>query len=138
MQTRRQATLEVSLDFVVSIGVNILGQRVVYSTLATVERMTVFAVVVLVVAYTRRMLTRRFFNTLVPAGQRQSPWHSVLEAVSDTLLGLLITFCLQVLFYGAAATVIRAGGLTLAIYGLTMLRRYIIRRIFARLEVQTA
>jgi hypothetical protein len=138
MQTRRQATLEVSLDFAVSIVINLLGQRVVYSTLATPERMTAFAVVVLAVAYARRMFTRRLFNTLVPAGQRQSPWHSVLEAVSDTVLGLLITFFLQVLFYGAAATVIRAGGLTLAIYGLTMLRRYIIRRIFARLEVQAA
>ena len=74
MQTRRQATLEVSLDFVVSIVVNLLGQRVVYSTLATAERMTVFAVVVLAVAYARRMCTRRLFNTLVPVGQRQSQW----------------------------------------------------------------
>jgi hypothetical protein len=138
MQTRRQATCEVSLDFLLSIVVNLLGQRLVYGTLATAERMTVFAVVVLAVAYTRRMVTRRFFNTLVPVGQRQSPWHSGLEAVSDTVLGLLITYGLQVLFYGAAATVIRAGGLTLGIYGLTMLRRYIIRRLFVRLEVEMA
>jgi hypothetical protein len=84
------------------------------------------------------MATRRLFNMLVPHGQRQSRWHSVLETLSDTVAGLLLTMGLQVLFYGPAATLVRAGGLTVAIYVATMLRRYIIGRIFVRWEVRPA
>jgi hypothetical protein len=138
MQTRQQSILEVSLDFVLSILVNLYGQHLVYGTLATVGRMTSFAVVVLAASYARRMVTRRYFNAIVPHGQRQSRWHSVLETLSDTIAGFLITMGLQVLFYGTAATLVRAGGLTLAIYGLTLLRRYLLRRIFVHWEGSTA
>ena len=138
MQTRWQSTLEVSIDFVLSIGVNLLSQRVVYGVLATPERMTSFAVVVLVAAYARRMGTRRYFNTRVSAGQPQSRWHSALEACGDTILGMVITYGIQIGFYGSAATLVRAGGLTVAIYGLTLLRRYLLRRGFVHLEMRTA
>jgi hypothetical protein len=56
----------------------------------------------------------------------------------DTILGLLIAYALQVVVYGAAATVVRAGGLTGLVYGLTLLRRYVIRRIFVAHEARTA
>jgi hypothetical protein len=138
MQTRRQSTLEVSFDFTFSILINLVGQRLFYGTLATAGRMTFFAVAVLGLAYARRYTTRRLFNARVPVGQRQSRGHSALEAVSDTVLGLLIAYALQVAVYGAAATVIRAGGLTAVVYGLTMLRRYAIRRIFVALEARKA
>jgi hypothetical protein len=100
--------------------------------------MTLFAIAVLGLAYARRYTTRRLFNAMIPAGQRQSRRQSVLEAMSDTLLGLLIAYALQVVVYGAAATVARAGGLTVVVYGLTMLRRYVIRRLFVAHEARTA
>jgi hypothetical protein len=137
MQTRRQSIYEVSVDFLLSIVVNLLGQRVVYGSLATAERMTSFAIVVLVLAYARRILTRRYFNRRTSTEQGQSHWHSALEAGSDTVLGLFITYLLQIGFYGNAATFLRAGGLTVAIYALTMLRRYLLRRLFVRLEMRT-
>ena len=136
MQTRQQSLLEVSLDFVLSIVVNLYGQWLIYGPLATAERMTTFAVVVLTVSYGRRFATRRTFIALLSHGQRQSRWHSWLEALSDTVVGFLLTMGLQVVFYGPAATIVRAGGLTVAIYGLTMFRRYLLRRIFVRWEVR--
>jgi hypothetical protein len=54
MQTRWYSTLEVSLDFACSILINLAGQRLFYSTLATAGRMTFFAVAVLGLAYVRR------------------------------------------------------------------------------------
>ena len=43
-------------------------------------------------------------------------WHSALEAMSDTILGLLIAYALQVVVYGDAATVVRAGGDRLGVW----------------------
>jgi hypothetical protein len=138
MQTRWHSTLEVSLDFAFSILINLAGQRLFYGTLATAGRMTVFAIAVLGLAYARRYTTRRLFDAMTPGGQRQSRRQSALEAMSDTILGLLIAYVLQVIVYGAAATVVRAGGLTVVVYGLTMLRRYVIRRLFVAYEARTA
>ena len=138
MQTRWHSTLEVSLDFAFSIFINLAGQRLFYGTLATAGRMTFFAIAVLGLAYARRYATRRLFNAMIPVGQRQSHQYSALEAMSDTILGLLIAYALQVVVYGDAATVVRAGGLTVLVYGLTMLRRYVIRRIFVAHEARTA
>ena len=51
------------------------------------------------------------------------------------MLGFLIAIALQVLIYGSAATMARAGGLTALIYVVTLLRRYLLRRIFVRFDV---
>jgi hypothetical protein len=138
MQTRRQSVLEVSIDYVFSLLVNIGGQMLVYGKHATTERIMFLALPILLSVYPRRFATRRLFNTLLPEGVRQPRWHSVVEVVSDTVLGFLIAIALQVLIYGAAATMARAGGLTAFIYAVAILRRYILRRIFVRLDVREA
>ena len=89
-------------------------------------------------ADTRRFATRRFFEALVPFGTRQPPWQSVVEAIVDTGLGFGVAVALQMLIYGETATLLHASGLTFVIYGLTMVRRYILRRIFAAMALRTA
>jgi hypothetical protein len=41
-----------------------------------------------------------------------------------------VAITLQRLFYGAAATWAKAGGLTVVLYAITMGRRYALRRVF--------
>jgi hypothetical protein len=130
--------LEVSIDYVFSLLVNIGGQMLVYGKHATAGRMMFLALPVLLSVYPRRLATRRLFNALLPEGVRQPQWHSVLEVVSDTVLGFLIAIVLQGLIYGSAATLARAGGLTTFIYAVAVLRRYILRRIFVRLDTREA
>lgn len=137
MQTRWQTTLEVLIDFAFSILINIGGQLVFYPALATARRVTLFAALVLGLALARRFVTRRFFEALVPLGTRQPHWQSVVESVVDTVLGFGIAVALQMLIYGEMATLLRASGLTGVIYGLTMIRRYILRRLFAALALRT-
>jgi hypothetical protein len=129
-QTWQESTLEVSLDFMISILVNLGGQRLIYGTLASATAMTTFTMVFLPLVYFRRLGTRLLFAARVPTGQMQSRWHSVLEVVCDTLLAMCIAYGLQVIWYGAAATVARAGSLTVVLYTFTMLRRYVLRRLF--------
>lgn len=136
LQHWQAATLEVSLDFLVSILVNLGGQRLIYGTLASAEVMTTFTAVFLPLAYLRRFGTRLLFSALIPAGQVQPWWQAALEVTGDTLLALLMAYGLQVLWYGTAATLDRAGSLTVALYTLTLLRRYVLRRIFEAWRVR--
>ena len=138
MQTPWQTTLEVLVDFVFSILVNIGGQLLFYRALATVERVTLFAALVLGLALARRFATRRFFEALVPVGTRQPHWQSIVESTVDTALGFGIAVALQMLIYGETATFLRASGLTFMIYGLTIVRRYLLRRLFAALALRMA
>jgi hypothetical protein len=138
MQTRRQSALEVSIDYVFSVLVNIGGQMLVYGQHATAKRMLFLALPILLSIYPRRFATRRLFNALLPEGVQQPRWHSVLEVVSDTVLGFLLAIALQELIYRAAATLERAGGLTALLYVVALLRRYILRRIFVRLDGREA
>jgi len=138
MQTHWQSTLEVATDFGFSLLINIGGQLVFYHAVATTGRVTLLAVLILASAFVRRFITRRAFETLVPAGTRQSRWQSVVESAVDTALGFAIAVALQLLIYGEAATLLRASGLTLLVYGLAMLRRYVLRRIFAAWALRTA
>ncbi len=138
MQTHWQSTLEVATDFGFSLLINIGGQLVFYHAVATTGRVTLLAVLILASAFVRRFITRRAFETLVPAGTRQSRWQSVVECAADTALGFAIAVALQLLIYGEAATLLRASGLTLLVYGLAMLRRYVLRRIFAAWALRTA
>ncbi len=138
MQTHWQSTLEVATDFGFSLLINIGGQLVFYHAVATTGRVTLLAVLILASAFVRRFITRRAFETLVPAGTRQSRWQSVVECAADTALGFTIAVAVQLLIYGEAATLLRASGLTLLVYGLAMLRRYVLRRIFAAWALRTA
>jgi uncharacterized membrane protein (UPF0136 family) len=138
MQTRAQSTLEVLVDFAFSMLINIGGQLLFYRALATAGRVTLFAALVLGLAFARRFATRRFFEALVPLGTRQPPWQSVVESIVDTGLGFGVAVALQMLIYGETATLLHASSLTFVIYGLTMVRRYILRRIFAAMALRTA
>jgi len=138
MQTRAQSTLEVLVDFAFSMLINIGGQLLFYRALATAGRVTLFAALVLGLAFARRFATRRFFEALVPLGTRQPPWQSVVESIVDTGLGFGVAVALQMLIYGETATLLHASGLTFVIYGLTMVRRYILRRIFAAMALRAA
>jgi len=61
-----------------------------------------------------------------------------VESIVDTGLGYGVAVALQMLVYGETATLLRASSLTFVIYGLTMVRRYILRRIFAAMALRTA
>jgi hypothetical protein len=138
MQTRWQSILEVTADLAFSLLINIGGQLVFYPTVATAERVTLLAVLVLGSACVRRFIVRRSFETFVPAGTRQPHWQSILESGVDTALGFAIAVVLQMLIYGEAATLLRASGLTFLVYGFAMFRRYLLRRLFAAWSIRTA
>lgn len=138
MQTRAQSTLEAFVDLLFSLLINVGGQLVIYGPAATAGRVTFFSSFFLSLVFLRRLATRRFFEAITPAGTRQSRSHSALEAVSDTLVGFLIAVVLQMLIYREAATLLRASSLTLGLYGLTMVRRFLLRRLFAALAERSA
>jgi hypothetical protein len=130
MQTCRQSRLEVGADFGVSLCVNLVTQVLFYGALATAGRSLTLAALVLGLAVPRRYAIRRLFNALVTPGTRQSRWQSWLEVGADTAVAIVMAIVLQRLCYGAAATLTKAGGVTLALYTITMGRRYALRRIF--------
>jgi TRAP-type C4-dicarboxylate transport system permease large subunit len=130
MQTCRQSRLEVGADFGVSLVVNLVAQVLFYGALATAGRSLTFAALVLGLAVPRRYAIRRLFNALVTPGARQPHWQSWLEVCSDTAVAIVMAIILQRLCYGSAATLTKAGGVTVVLYALTMGRRYALRRIF--------
>ena len=130
MQTCRQSRLEVGADFGLSLCVNLVAQMLFYGALATAGRSLTFAALVLGLAVPRRYIIRRLCNTLIAPGVRQSRWQSWLEVIVDTVLAIVVAIMLQRLCYGAAATLTKAGGLTVALYAITMGRRYALRRVF--------
>lgn len=136
MQTCRQSRIEVGADFAVSLCVNLVGQFLFYGALATAGRSLLFAAVLLGLAVSRRYATRRVFNALVAPGTRQPRWQSWCEVIVDTMVAIVMAILLQRLFYGAAATWVKAGGLTIALYALTMARRYAMRRLFEAWDVR--
>lgn len=138
VQTRWQSTCEVLVDFLCSLLINIGAQLAWYQASATTERVTLFASLVLGSTFVRRFIVRRIFEALVPRGTKQPHWQSAIEAVSDTLLGFAMAVLLQILIYGEAATLLHASLFTAGIYAVAMLRRYVIRRVFAAWALRTA
>jgi hypothetical protein len=130
MQTCRQSRLEIGADFGVSLLVNLVTQLLFYGALATAGRSLIFAALVLGLAVPRRYAIRRLFNACVAPGARQSRWQSWLEVCSDTVVAIVMAIILQRLCYGAAATLTKAGGVTVVLYSITLGRRYALRRIF--------
>ena len=130
MQTCRQSRLEVGADFGVSLFVNLVTQVLFYGALATPGRSLTFAALVLGLAVPRRYAIRRLFNAFVAPGTRQSRWQSWVEVGVDTAVAIVMAIVLQRLCYGAAATLTKAGGVTVALYAITMGRRYALRRVF--------
>ena len=130
MQTHRQSGLEVGADFGVSLLINLVTQLLFYGALATAGRSLTVAALVLGLAMPRRYAIRRLFNALVAPGARQSRGQSWCEVGIDTVLAIGVAILLQRLFYGAAATWEKAGGVTVMVYALTMGRRYALRRVF--------
>jgi hypothetical protein len=138
MQTCRQSRLEVGADFGVSLLVNLVAQLLFYGALATAGRSLMFAALVLGLAVPRRYAIRRLFNACVAPGARQPRWQSWLEVCSDTVVALVMAILLQRLCYGAAATLTKAGGVTVVLYWLTLGRRYALRRVFETWEARQA
>src|SRR2546429_2291210 len=136
MQTCHQSRLEVGTDFGVSLCVNLVTQLLFYGALATAGRSLTFAALVLGLAVPRRYAIRRLFNALVTPGTRQSRRQSWVEVGVDTVLAIVVAFLLQRLLYSAAATWTTAGGVTVALYTITMGRRYALRRIFEAWNVR--
>ena len=130
MQTPRHSRFEVGIDLLISLLVNIGAQILFYGKLATASRSLALAAIILTLAVPRRYLMRRLFNARLAPGTRQSRWHSWLEIIADTAVAICIAIMLQWAFYGAAATWAKAGGLTGVVYAITMVRRYILRRLF--------
>jgi TRAP-type C4-dicarboxylate transport system permease large subunit len=130
MQTCRQSRVEVGADFGVSLVINLVTQGLFYGALATAGRSLTLAALVLGLAVPRRYAIRRLFNALVVPGTRQTRWQSWVEVGSDTAVAIIIAIVLQRLCYGAAATLTKAGGVTVALYAITMGRRYALRRVF--------
>src|SRR5215510_4859843 len=130
MQTCRQSRLEVGADFGVSLVVSLVTQMLFYGALATAKRSLAFAALVLALAVPRRYAIRRLFNAFVATGTRQSRWRSLLEVGVDTAIAIVMAIVLQRLCYGTAATLTKTGGLTVALYAITMGRRYALRRVF--------
>ena len=130
MQTYRQSRLEVGADFGVSLLINLVTQFLFYGALATTGRSLTFAALVLGLAVPRRYAIRRLCNAFIAPGARQSRGQSWFEVGVDTVLAILIAILLQRLCYGAAATLATAGGLTIALYAITLGRRYALRRVF--------
>jgi len=130
MQTCRQSRVEVGADFGVSLVINLITQELFYGALATAGRSLTLAALVLGLAVPRRYAIRRLFNALVTPGTRQTRWQSWVEVCSDTAIAIIMAMVLQRLCYGAAATLTKAGGVTVALYAITMGRRYALRRVF--------
>jgi hypothetical protein len=130
MQTCRQSRLEIGTDFGVSLVVNLVTQVLFYGALATTGRSLTFAALVLGLAVPRRYALRRLFNAFVIPGTRQSRWQSWVEVITDTAVAIVMAIVLQRLCYGEAATLAKAGGVTVALYAITMGRRYVLRRVF--------
>jgi len=130
MQTCRQSRLEVGADFGVSLVVNLVAQMLFYGALATAGRSLTFAALVLGLAVPRRYAIRRLFNAIVAPGTRQSRWQSWVEVCSDTAVAIVMAIVLQRLCYGTAATLTKAGGVTVVLYAITIGRRYALRRVF--------
>ena len=130
MQTCRQSRVEVGADFGVSLVINLVAQGLFYGALATAGRSLTLAALVLGLAVPRRYAIRRLFNALVAPGTRQTRWQSWVEVGSDTAVAIIMAVVLQRLCYGAAATLTKAGGVTVALYAITMGRRYALRRVF--------
>ena len=130
MQTYRQSRVEVGADFGVSLVINLVAQGLFYGALATAGRSLILAALVLGLAVPRRYAIRRLFNALVAPGTRQSRWQSWVEVCSDTAVAIVMAIVLQRLCYGAAATLTKAGGVTVVLYAITIGRRYALRRVF--------
>ena len=136
-QTRTGSRTEVSMDTLLMIATNLCGQWITYGALATSGRALSFLAATIAVASTRRYAVRRLFNRLVST-ERQTRQQSAIEVSVDTVIAMAISMGLQVVWYGAAATLARAGTLTLGVYALTLLRRYALRRLFEHLTDRQA
>lgn len=119
---------EISLDLGLAVLTNIVAQYLVYAP--TVAQSTSFAVVILGLAYLRRLWTRHVFATFILEDRPQTRRQSGLEVGVDTALAFMVGVGLQLVWYGAAVTWAKAGGLTLVVYTVTLIRRYLLRRIF--------
>jgi hypothetical protein len=118
----------VGIDFTFSIAIN-LGTQAIFFRSFTLQEGVGFSAVFLTLALLRRYLVRRGFNLLVSPETGQSRQMSLVEATTDTALGMAMAFGLVLLWY-SGEPLPRISGLILVSYVLTLARRYVMRRIF--------
>jgi hypothetical protein len=118
----------VGIDFTFSIAIN-LGTQAIFFRSFTLQKGVGFSAVFLTLALLRRYLVRRGFNLLVSPETGQSRQMSLVEATTDTALGMAMAFGLVLLWY-SGEPLPRISGLILVSYVLTLARRYVMRRIF--------
>ena len=71
----------------------------------------------------------------------QTKKHSLIESVTNTLIGLLISFTIQIFLYkmlGIPVTIGQNVLITLVFTGVSILRNYIIRRLFNKATVKNS
>ena len=127
--------VEVAIDLALMVATNLAAQWVFYHGAVTLERLVVFAALMVAPAGIRRRVTRGVFHRVWP---RQTWWQSLAEVAVDTALGWLYAVGVQLVVYADATTMEYAGGVTLACYGVTLLRRYGLRWVMQRWEERSA
>jgi hypothetical protein len=71
----------------------------------------------------------------------QSKLSSALEAVTNVLVGIGMAFCAQLVFFpvfGISVPLSTHASLTLMFTGVSLIRSYILRRIFNRADMKVA
>lgn len=133
-QSKGYARWEVGSDFCLSILIN-LGIQAVFLSAFTLRRGLGFTGTFLILMLGRRYLVRRGFNRLIRSDRGQSRRMSLLETGTDTVLAVAMAFGMVAWWY-PGEPLPHVSALIVVFYGLTMLRRYLLRRGFEWLARQ--
>lgn len=128
VQSSRLSRYEIGLDFCLMIVVNYVSQAVFLSAFTATRALT-FTGVFLAFATARRYLVRRYFNRFTHPAKGQSQGMSLLETTTDTVLAIAMALIMLQIWY-PSEPLPRVSALVAAIYMLTLVRRYVVRRLF--------
>ena len=132
VQSPRFSRYEVGLDFCLTMVINYLSQAVFLKTFKPSRALT-FTGLFLALAMARRYLVRRFFNCLAHPVTGQSHGMSLIETSADTALAIAMALIMLKIWY-PEESLPHVSALVVALYGLTFIRRYIVRRLFEWLQ----
>jgi hypothetical protein len=127
-QSSRFSRFEIGLDLCLTIVVNYVSQAVFLKAFTATRALT-FTGVTLSCAMVRQYLVRRSFNRFTHPTQGQSQGMSLLETTTDTVLAIAMALIMVQLWY-RDEPLPRVSALVVAMYLLTLLRRYGMRRFF--------
>lgn len=143
-QKRRQSVLESMLNVMLGYVISIASGQVIFPLFGIPVPLSsnlgigvAFAVVSLVRSY----LLRRAFSKATPSYIGQKPWHSVQEVLLNILIGYVIGVASGALIFpmfGVAMTLSSNLGVTAAFSGVSLVRSYVLRRLFNLWQVRSA